>query len=147
MVMEIWEPRAPQTIPVTSDTMKVTLPLGDIVDRYSILSIKCARIPSAAAQKNIQREHSVLKETWEKSDYPAMESLPQWAALLQTNQALWTVEDELRALEKKQQFDAEFVALARSVYRLNDRRAELKRSINLSLGSTLIEEKSYSSMG
>jgi hypothetical protein len=53
------------------------------------------------------------------------------------------VEDALRECERQQKFDAEFVALARSVYRYNDRRAEIKKRINLLLGSRLVEEKSY----
>ena len=72
-----------------------------------------------------------------------MEELEDWEELLNTNKGLWDVEEELRYLEKKQVFDARFVQLARMVYQLNDRRAELKRKINLLLGSTLIEEKSY----
>ena len=41
------------------------------------------------------------------------------------------------------EFDEVFIELARSVYRLNDARAKTKQSINLSLSSELIEEKSY----
>ena len=74
-----------------------------------------------------------------------MESLPQCHALLETNQKLWTVEDLLREREKQQMFDPRFIELARSVYILNDQRANLKRGINLLLGSVLLEEKSYSS--
>ena len=40
-------------------------------------------------------------------------------------------------------FGPRFVELARSVYHLNDKRAALKRSINVALGSRLVEEKSY----
>jgi len=59
------------------------------------------------------------------------------------NETLWEVEDKLRAKEAARQFDGEFVELARSVYRTNDRRATIKRELNLTLGSELIEEKSY----
>jgi hypothetical protein len=67
------------------------------------------------------------------------------AELKATNEALWQVEDDLRACERRQDFGPRFVELARSVYRHNDRRAELKRRINELLGSRLMEEKSYSS--
>jgi hypothetical protein len=56
---------------------------------------------------------------------------------------LWDVEDELRDCERQKEFGATFVELARSVYRLNDRRAELKRELNQRLGSELTEEKLY----
>jgi hypothetical protein len=59
------------------------------------------------------------------------------------NLRLWTIEDNIRACEERQEFGAGFVALARSVYLSNDRRSELKRDINALLGSKLREEKSY----
>jgi Family of unknown function (DUF6165) len=63
--------------------------------------------------------------------------------LFQVNGRLWDVEDELRALEQNGNFGERFVDLARSVYRLNDRRALLKRQINTVTGSGIVEEKSY----
>jgi hypothetical protein len=63
------------------------------------------------------------------------------------NRELWEVEDRLREHESRSDFGADFVALARSVYRLNDRRASAKRSINLASGSLIVEEKSYKGSG
>ena len=63
--------------------------------------------------------------------------------LLMINEALWDVEDELRLCEKQQQFDDYFVGLARKVYHLNDRRADIKTRINIDTNSELTEEKSY----
>ena len=59
------------------------------------------------------------------------------------NATLWDVEDELRACEQTNDFGGRFVELARSVYRLNDERAALKRAVNEGLGSEFIEEKSF----
>jgi hypothetical protein len=59
------------------------------------------------------------------------------------NAELWRIEDELRDCERRGDFGADFIALARAVYRTNDRRAALKREINTLLGSELVEEKSY----
>ena len=131
-----------QTILVTS-IMKIELPLGDIVDRYSILSIKSERIQHEQALQNVFRELQSIQEAWNRSDYPSMDALPEWNDLLKTNQMLWDVEDALRNMEQKKNFNADFIELARNVYQLNDQRAQLKRSINLSLGSILMEEKSY----
>jgi hypothetical protein len=64
-------------------------------------------------------------------------------ALQQTNERLWRIEDDIREQERRQDFGERFVELARSVYQENDRRAALKRRINTSYGSALIEEKSY----
>ena len=66
-------------------------------------------------------------------------------ALQAVNERLWAIEDDIRDKERAQSFDAEFLRLARSVYIENDERAAIKRRINLKLGSSLVEEKSYSS--
>ena len=123
--------------------MKIDTPLGDIVDRYSILTIKKQRISHQNAQKNILREAEAIREAWKQSSHPPMQELPQWSELLAVNLRLWEVEDLLRECEKRQTFDEAFITMARSVYTLNDHRASLKRSINLFLGSDLMEEKSY----
>jgi hypothetical protein len=59
------------------------------------------------------------------------------------NFQLWKIEDDIRKKEKSQEFDQEFIDLARAVYFTNDRRAEIKKQINLQSGSNLVEEKSY----
>jgi hypothetical protein len=59
------------------------------------------------------------------------------------NEALWDIEDRIRDCERDQNFGPEFVELARSVYRTNDRRSALKRQINDIAGSAIVEEKSY----
>jgi len=63
--------------------------------------------------------------------------------LLAVNEALWDIEDRIRLKERAQEFDQDFIELARSVYFRNDERAAFKRAINLKLGSQLVEEKSY----
>ena len=63
--------------------------------------------------------------------------------LKSVNQELWDIEDRIRVKERNREFDQEFIALARSVYQTNDKRAEIKKEINLHTGSNLVEEKSY----
>jgi hypothetical protein len=63
--------------------------------------------------------------------------------LIFVNTKLWEVEDQLRIKEKDKEFDEEFIKLARSVYYINDERAEVKKKINNISGSYLVEEKSY----
>ena len=65
------------------------------------------------------------------------------SALLEVNERLWVIEDDIRDKERAQAFDAEFIRLARAVYFENDERAAIKRRINVTLGSTIVEEKSY----
>lgn len=66
-----------------------------------------------------------------------------YTELKDKNNDLWIVEDKLRIKEKNQEFDDEFIQLARSVYHLNDKRSEIKKQINLKFGSDIVEEKSY----
>jgi len=123
--------------------MKVEIPIGDVVDKVTILDIKCCKLHDSQALSNVQRERESLREAWSDHGLVPMEDLPQWPELRRVNEALWDVEDALRACEAHAEFGPRFVELARSVYRLNDERAALKRSINLDLGSNLVEEKSY----
>lgn len=123
--------------------MKVEMSLGDVVDRMTILRIKGERIADPTKRENVARELCSLVSAWFASGLPDVESLPDWWALSAVNLRLWIVEDELRDHERAENFGPAFVERARAVYHLNDERAALKRSINLSLGSELVEEKSY----
>lgn len=122
--------------------MKVEVPLGEVVDKITILRIKAAQIHEPARRANVLRELLTLEAAWGEEQGP-IDTLPELGALQDVNQRLWDVEDALRDLERAQRFDADFVALARSVYVLNDERALVKRRINERLGSHLVEEKSY----
>ena len=63
--------------------------------------------------------------------------------LRQINELLWNIEDSIRLKEHKKEFDKEFIELARSVYKTNDKRADVKKQINHISSSEIIEEKSY----
>lgn len=113
---------------------------GELLDKITILEIKAIRISDTAARANVDRELVLLREV-------AAPVLPQpdlsvlVASLRRVNLELWQIEDDIRAKEATAQFDAEFIALARSVYLKNDQRAALKRDINTLLQSELVEEK------
>lgn len=121
----------------------VPISYGELLDKITILEIKQARLTDKAALANVSRELSVLLETSEPleqqhSDLPGLR-----ARLREINEALWDIEDRIRAKEAQAEFGAEFVELARSVYRTNDQRSAVKREINAVLGSDLVEEKQY----
>ena len=125
--------------------MKIEVSNGEVLDKYSILQIKSERITDPTALNNIRRELESLQ--------PAVDTIRSLEStgtlhslqdqLLEVNTSLWEVEDVLRGLENSQDFGPSFVSAARSVYQLNDRRAAVKKEINLLTGSNLIEEKSY----
>jgi hypothetical protein len=114
--------------------------LGELVDKITILDIKNEKLQGYALA-NVQRERQALRRTLDALPLEVEPALVE--ELRATNASLWSVEDALREHERRQDFGEAFVELARSVYRLNDRRAALKKRINLLAGSALIEEKSY----
>ena len=123
--------------------MKVELPHGEVVDKVAILVIKEERIDDAQKVAHVKNELKVLREAWAEAGFADMTTLDDWAPLLEVNGKLWDVEDEIRECERANDFGPKFIELARSVYRLNDKRAEHKRNISLALGSKLLEQKSY----
>ena len=117
---------------------------GDFLDKVTILEIKSERITDAAKLENVRRELATLRATWHASALSARDVGSLVDQLREVNAQLWDIEDRIREQEAAKSFDAGFVELARSVYRTNDRRAAIKRELNVVLGSELIEEKSYS---
>jgi len=116
---------------------------GEFLDKLTILEIKSERMTDAAKLANVNRELELLRATWAASPLAARDVAALVADLKRVNEALWEIEDRIRLKESAAAFDAEFVELARSVYRTNDRRAAIKRELNVALGSDLLEEKSY----
>jgi Family of unknown function (DUF6165) len=119
--------------------------VGELIDKITILRIKLDKIRDPAAQANIRRELDQLIAIRAGARLEDSALAPFEEQLSEVNRRLWDVEDELRALENTGDFGSRFVELARSVYRLNDRRTALKRSINAVSGSAIVEEKSYTS--
>lgn len=120
---------------------------GELIDKVTILEIKAERIADPDKLANVRDELRLLTELWEADPASAADIGAERAELKRINEALWEIEDEIRVKERKQSFDDRFIELARSVYRTNDKRAAVKRAINLKLGSRLVEEKSYEDYG
>lgn len=117
--------------------------VGELIDKITILRIKRERIRAAPAQANVEHELGRLLEIRARASLDLAELAGLEDELFQVNGRLWDVEDELRALERNGNFGERFIELARSVYRLNDRRSVLKRRINAVTSSAVVEEKSY----
>lgn len=116
--------------------------VGELLDKITILTIKIARITDPLKVENVTKELVQLRAIADELTVP-LELNVYYKQLLMVNQDLWDIEDSKRKHEKEQRFDDEFIRLARQVYLKNDYRAELKKKINLLMGSTIIEEKSY----
>lgn len=120
---------------------------GELIDKMTILQIKLQEIKDEAKLANVRNELELLDATWKNDKASETDITDETSRLLAVNQRLWKIEDDIRIKEKAQEFDNDFIQLARSVYFENDERAAVKREINLKLGSTLVEEKSYQDYG
>jgi len=151
--------------------MELLVPVsaGELVDKITILQIKAQRIGDPAKRANVAVELAALEAVAARAGLAARavfgeagaagagaDGLPgvdpaadleglgaATAELVAVNGELWDIEDRIRDCERAGDFGADFVALARSVYRTNDQRAALKARINQLCGSQLVEEKSY----
>lgn len=120
--------------------MKIEVSNGEIIDKLTIIQIKIERITDEAKLRNLRKEFKELSRVTESI---LSVSDPLYKDLYEVNCELWDIEDHIRDLERKKDFREDFISTARSVYFKNDRRAELKREINIRTASGLIEEKSY----
>ena len=125
--------------------LQVPVSVGEVLDKITILQIKLAHISNAAKRANIQNELDALLPLVADDAFTTDQMQALIAELKSVNEALWDIEDDIREKEAAKSYDAEFIRLARAVYITNDKRAEIKKQINLATGSALVEEKSYES--
>jgi hypothetical protein len=129
------------------DVLTLPVSFGDAADRIAILEIKKARITDAAKRANVAAELDLISNPFLAAIGDTPEFRRLFDRLKEINEALWTIEDDIRDCERRGDFGPEFVRLARAVYVTNDERARVKREINVLLGSKIVEEKSYADHG
>lgn len=117
--------------------IQIPVSIGEVVDKITILNIKKQKIPNAAAK--INEEINLITQTIK--DYNVEEKY--FLDLQNVNQKLWNIEDDIRLKEKKSEFDAEFIELARNVYKNNDARFKIKSEINNKYNSNILEFKHF----
>ena len=125
------------------ENIKVPVSPGEVLDKITILEIKSERMNDPEKVANVRVELQLLQDTWAANitDDDVIRGLH--AQLKEINEALWEIEDDIRDKERVNEFDDRFIELARAVYFTNDRRSEVKKKLNVHLGSQIIEEKSY----
>ena len=121
----------------------VPVSFGELLDKIAILQIKSERMSDAAKLANVRKELDALSAVWLAQPAAGHDIVALRATLKGVNERLWEIEDDIRHCEQRQDFGAEFIRLARAVYSENDERAAIKKQINLALGSSYVEEKSY----
>jgi hypothetical protein len=122
--------------------IEIPVSVGELIDKITILLIKSEKIKDTSKLLNVKRELTELK-TKLQSILITEQIQNIQRDLLSVNQELWEVEDDLRLLEKQNNFGSEFIEKARSVYKLNDKRFSLKKQLNIITSSIIVEEKSY----
>lgn len=118
--------------------MIIEVSVGEALDKLSILKIKTERIKDEYKLQNVIEEYNILSK-----QIGTLLDDELYSDLIQVNQKLWDIEDKIRVKEKNNEFDSEFIELARSVYIINDERFSIKNKINTKFDSKLREEKSY----
>ena len=114
--------------------------LGELIDKITILEIKQIHM-TGIKLKNVDKELKLLRKILQDENLEIDIDLIN--NLKEVNNNLWEIEDNIRIKESNQKFDKEFIQLARSVYKENDKRASIKKEINQKYNSELVEEKSY----
>ena len=109
------------------------------MDKITILELKMKYIKDEEKRNNVSYELDYLKSISSGLDVPS--NLME--ALKDANEKIWIVEDKIREKEKNNKFDDDFISYARTVYYVNDDRAETKKQINVLFDSEFIEEKSH----
>jgi dsDNA-specific endonuclease/ATPase MutS2 len=128
---------------VDAGAISIPVSAGELIDKIMILEIKAERFSDAEKLRRVRHELDMLRTVRDAAlpPSPALDDLTE--GLRVVNRELWRIEDAIRLCEQRQDFGPKFVELARSVYRNNDRRSELKRRISELAGSSIVEEKAY----
>ena len=123
----------------------VEVSIGELLDKISILEIKQGKIKDPEKLKFINKEHSILKDQFEKNVKSDNKLNNLYKSLKEINAKLWIIEDDKRQCEKDKDFSDKFIKLSRDVHFLNDDRAKIKLEINNHTGSFIKEIKEYTS--
>ncbi len=123
--------------------VEAEISIGELVDKITILKIKKINIKDKNKLSYVKNELKVLLNLYRSNVKKTNVVKSLEIDLMSVNQKLWTVEDKLRILESKKLFNKNFILLARSVYKLNDKRAKIKNKINIHTLSSIVEVKSY----
>ena len=108
-------------------TILAPISIGELIDKITILEIKQIYM-TGIKLKNINKEMKLLKNILQEQNLEINIDLIK--NLKKINKKLWEIEDNIRIKESKQEFDEDFIKLARSVYIENDKRANIKKAVS-----------------
>ena len=112
--------------------VNVEISMGEYFDKLTILKIK--------QQNNVGDSKEIDMLLSLKPNEPNSSIIDSLVEILLTiNSELWDIEDNKRRCEKTKDFGTRFIELSRSVYILNDMRADIKRKITRN--NTMVNSK------
>ena len=121
----------------------VEISAGELIDKITILEIKKSKISNKKKLLEVEKELLILNKTLKENITGFSQISNLRDRLKEINLTLWDIENGKRKAEKENNFNEEFVKLARNVYKFNDERAKIKLEINNKLGSNIKEVKSF----
>ena len=123
--------------------INIEVSIGELIDKLSILEIKLEKIDDKEKIFNIKKEYELLKIEYTKISNSHIDVEHYFAKIKKINLDIWSMEENIRHLIRKEKFDSEYIDMARKIHRTNDHRFEIKNEINKVFNSNLLEQKSY----
>ena len=116
--------------------MRISVSVGEVVDKYSILEIKQSRITDVLKKREIEKELEALidcKKYIDSNKYV-------YNMLMNINENIWNLTDIIKSITKT---DSSFANISNDIFELNQKRFRLKKFFNNICDSELKEQKSY----
>jgi hypothetical protein len=124
--------------------ISISVAPAELIDKITILELKNERMVDPKKLENVVRELAILREVEDQHIPKDAIVVTLVRRLKEVNGRIWDLEERIRACESEGDFGERFVLASRQIHRSNGERAAVKKEINLHLGSTILEEKSYS---
>ena len=122
----------------------VPVSLGELIDKITILKIKLNKINDDEKLKNVEKEYLYLSTILNKNNIT--EETDLFKDLYDLNLKFWDYHDWQRERWKNTNdniIDIELYNRTKEEHILNDKRAEIKKKINIKYESEIVEEKQF----
>lgn len=123
----------------------VPISLGELLDKITILKIKLLKVYDLNKLEHIRKEYTLLSSIMTKEGISEEHSLFQ--ELYKLNLEFWEYHDWQRerwlSNKDSNMIDIELYKKNRDEHILNDKRAEIKKSLNIIYKSEIVEEKQF----
>lgn len=116
--------------------MNISFSIGEAIDKLSILELKLLKIADESKRTEIQKEINALAECIQYKNYYLYYNL-----LMYVNEKIWNMTDTIKNLTVN---DANFAIISNQIFEFNQKRFRIKNWYNLTTGSNIKEQKSYS---